>query len=426
MTGLARVTRLLLSPFGVALWLAALPGALAAGETVLALAEVERLALDQDPLVRGFEAQSAAYGEQAIADRQLPDPQLKFGIQDVPTDTFSRTEDDFTMLVIGAQQSFPRGRTLRYKSEQMLAMSKGETAKAALQRLLVLQAVRNAYIELHYQGRAEGILRKNRALFEELLAITEKQYAAGRDNQHDVIRAQLELSLLDDRLTQTVSDREQALAELSKWITLAAAQRPLPDELPPLPELPGKESLAARLAQHPSIQVENEMVAAGEKMTAMAKEQYKPGWMLDISYGNRQDVGGEDLSDFVSAMVTVDLPLFPRNRQDRALAASQKEVTAATYNRADRLRELTRMLEAEQAKYNRLQDRLELYEKRAQVEAAQTTEATLAAYESARAAFIDMLRARMTELDTELTVLRLKVDRAKVQANLLYLGGETP
>ncbi|MGQ0658846.1 MAG: TolC family protein [Chromatiales bacterium] len=404
-----------------------MPSAAAAEGGVLALSEAEALALEKDPLIHGYQSQSDAFVERAVAEGQLPDPQLQFGIQDLPTDTFSFTQDDFTMLVVGAQQAFPRGRTLRYASERMQAMSDAEAAKAAHQRLLVVQAVRNAYLELHYQNHAEAILRENRSLFEELLSITEKQYAAGRDNQHDVIRAQLELSLLDDRLTETASDREQALAELAKWIAPAQAQRPLSEELPSLAALPAKEALATNLPKHPAIQAENAMVNASEKSVAIAGEQYKPGWMLDISYGYRdQDFTGTDLTDFFSAMVTMDLPLFPGKRQDRALAASEKEVTAATYNRAEKLRELTRVLEAVYAKYERLGERFDLYEKRARVEAAQTTEATLAAYETGRADFISMLRARMTDIDTQLMALRIQVDRAKAQADLLYLAGETP
>jgi len=425
MRGIIQAVSLSSFCFVVMSW-SAVPSAAAAEGGELALSEAEALALEKDPLIRGYQSQSDAFVERAVAEGQLPDPQLKFGIQNLPTDTFSRTQDDMTMLMVGAQQAFPRGRTLRYRSEQTQAMADAEAAKAAHQRLLVLQAARNAYLELYYQSHAEAILRENRSLFEELLSITEKQYAAGRDNQHDVIRAQLELSLLDDRLTETASDREQALAELAKWITPAQAQRPLSETLPSLAELPAKEALATNLPKHPAIQTESAMVNASEKSVAIAGEQYKPGWMLDVTYGNRRDVDGVDLSDMLTAMVTIDLPLFPGKRQDRALAASEKEVTAATYSRAEKLRELTRMLEAVCAKYKRLGERFDLYEKRARVEAAQTTEATLAAYETGRADFISMLRARMTDIDTRLMALRIQVDRAKAHADLLYLAGDEP
>lgn len=397
----------------------------AGAETALSLAEAERIALDLDPTVRGYEAQSAAFTDRAVAEGQLPDPQLKFGIDNLVTDSFAREDDDMTQLVVGVQQAFPRGHTLRYQSERMQTMSEEQVARAANQRLLVQQAVRSNYLELHYQRRAEAILAENRKLFQELQTITERQYAAGRDNHHDVIRSQLELSLLDDRLAQVVTEREQAIAELARWIGPQQAARPLAEDLPVFADAPPRDALAAGLPGHPQIGIEDALVAAGEKSVAIAGEQYKPGFMVDLSYGNRADMpDGGDRPDMMSAIVTMDLPLFREKRQDRSLAASRQEVTVATYNRAERLRDLTRALDAEYAKYLQLGERMQLYEKRAMVESDQNVEATLIAYETARADFIDMLRARVTALDTRLALLRLGVDRAKARANLMYLAGE--
>jgi len=38
--------------------------------------------------------------------------------------------------------------------------------------------------------------------------------------------------------------------------------------------------------------------------------------------------------------------------------------------------------------------------------------------------FTTLMRARITDLDVRLEDLRIRVDRAKIQANLLYLAGE--
>ncbi|MCI0352611.1 MAG: TolC family protein, partial [Acidobacteriales bacterium] len=99
------------------------------------------MALGQDPATRQREAQAQALSERAVADGQLPDPQLSLGLGDVPSN-FKVDEDPDTELQLGLSQAFPRGRTLRYKSEQTNAMAQAENARAEDQRRTVLKALR--------------------------------------------------------------------------------------------------------------------------------------------------------------------------------------------------------------------------------------------------------------------------------------------
>lgn len=176
------------------------------------------------------------------------------------------------------------------------------------------------------------------------------------------------------------------------------------------------------------MQAESGMVQASQKSVAIAREQYKPGWMLNLMFADRTSGGFDENTsrDFLSATVTVDLPLFREKRQDRALASSQQEQAAAEYARADRLRELVRMAQSEYATWRQLGKRLAIYRGRAAVEAAQNAEATFNAYQNGVADFTTLSRAQMTVLDTRLALLRVQSERAKTQANLLYLAGECP
>jgi len=56
--------------------------------------------------------------------------------------------------------------------------------------------------------------------------------------------------------------------------------------------------------------------------------------------------------------------------------------------------------------------------------ATNSTEAALNAYRSGVSDFAELIRSRLAELDVELKLLRLTVDRGQAQAKLLYLQGE--
>ncbi len=392
---------------------------------LLTLADAERMAVATDPAIARFAKQAGALADDAVADGQLPDPQFKLGIFNMPLDTFDVEQEPVTQLRAGLQQAFPRGRTLRYKREQTEAQADAETARGKDQARQVVRSVRESFLEVYFQVQAGAILRASRALFAALAETTEAHYAAGRDNQQDVIRAQLELSRLDDRETRILSEEEVGRAELAQWLGERAYETLAP-AFPPLPEPPPKSNIQAALANHPAMQIEHAQVARHDRGARIAREQYKPGWSLGVEYRKRfgRDPDGDSRADFMAAMVTVDLPLFTDKRQDRRLAASQQQAMAARDASADRLRELASQLAREYALWQRLGERQTLYDGTLLPEAKLNAEASLKAYQSGVTDFTTLMRARLTELDTRLQGLQVRVDRAKAQTRLLYLAGE--
>ena len=60
----------------------------------------------------------------------------------------------------------------------------------------------------------------------------------------------------------------------------------------------------------------------------------------------------------------------------------------------------------------------------AHVDAAQNSESTLKAYQNDLTDFTTLMRARLTELNTQFDMLIIRINLAKLQANLLYSPGE--
>ena len=389
--------------------------------------EAVRLALADDPLIAATQARAQAHSDNAVADGELPDPQLKTGLYNVPLDNFKLNDEPTTQLRLGIVQSFPRGRTLHYRREQTEWLATSEQAGAESARRQLVRDVRNSYLELYYQVLAESIVTDSRGLFAQLVDITRSHYASGRVSQQDVLRSSLELSRLDDRSTRIRNASDQSRAALMKWIG-DAAMLPVSRAFPPLPPLPSKAELEAALRQHPAIRLETAKLEAENRKVKIAREQYKPGWSAGLEYRKRfgDDPDGSDRTDMMAAMVSLDLPLFPKNRQDRRLAASVQQAEAIHLSRVDRLRELQRMLETDYASWQRLGERVALYESQLQQEAAANARASLKAYQSGVTEFTSLMRARITDLDIRLEALRIRVDRARAHANLLYLAGDTP
>jgi len=387
--------------------------------------EAVRLALTDDPVVAASHARSQALQDNAIADGQLPDPQLKTGIYNLPTDNFHINEEPSTQLRLGLQQAFPRGKTLHYKQRQGEWQATAAMASAKLGTRQATLNVRKYFLEFYYQTRAGEVVTETRKLFSQLVDITQAHYATGRVSQQDVLNASLELSRLDDRATRILNALDINRAALMKWIG-SAASLPVNRDFPALPQPVSKQQIEAGLPEHPIIQVETARLEAENQSIRIAREQYKPGWSAGLEYRKRfgDDPDGDDRSDMMAAMVTVDIPLFTKNRQDKRLSASIQQATAVQLNRDDKLRELKQQLDTDYANWLRLGERSELYATQLLQAASANAQASLHAYQSGVTEFTTLMRARITDLDVRLADLRIRVDHAKAQASLLYLAGE--
>jgi outer membrane protein TolC len=405
------------------LWFGLSPAS--AGE--LTLRESENLTLARDPMIEGFQAKARALSETAIADGQLPDPEIKAGIMNLPEDTFSTTQENMTQVQIGVRQSFPRGDTLSLRTRKGMELSEVERARRRNRGRTVLLEVRKNWLDLYYLNQATEIIKDNKKLFRQLIDVTESLYALGRNNQQDVVSAELELNLLEDRETEIAAMRDMAIADLARWVGPENASRHLPATLPELPTpLPLNET-EARLPDHPLMQAEDAELRASRTAIDLANELYKPKWMVDLTQSFRQgdNTGRTDArADFLSFMVTMDVPIFTDKRQDRRVAASRQQAAAAGFRRDDRLRELQRTLARQYAAWNRLGERVELYEKAVLARAGQNVEASIKAYQSDVTDFTGLMRAQITELDTRLKWVQVRVERAKAQAAILYLSEE--
>lgn len=405
----------------VGLW--TLP-AFADQRTPLTLAEAEDLALAQEPGMAALLERSAAMEEQAVAAGQLPDPMMRFGLANYPVSGGGFSAEPMTQAQLGIRQAFPRSRTRSLGTEKFTAMAAEAEASAASRELDILAWTRTAWLDAYYWQRASDVLSESRPFFEDLVAVTQSLYAVGRKTQADVLRAELELSRLEDRLIETERARTEAQARLSRWLG-PEAYRPVALKLPAWDALPPAETLEAGLDAHPSLRAADAGIAAKQSAVELAEESRKPGWALDLGYGYREgfDATGEPRSDFVSLIVSVDLPFFRKNRQDRHVAAALRERSAAIESKAELDARLTSQLDIERARWNDLARRIALYEARILDQSSARAEAAMLAYQSDAGDFADVMRASIDDLNTRLDHIRLRVERDKTYAAIASLGG---
>ena len=382
--------------------------------------------MEKDPVVSKLVAESRALSQQAIADGQYQDPRLKLGISAIPLDSFDLEQEGMTQSKIGIQQGFPRGDTLRLKKEQANSSAEAKRVKADLERIKILRGVRMAYQDAIYQRMAYKIVLKSEEFFKQLVDIVEFRYASGKAQRQDILEASLALSKMSDRLLKIKNKEDLARARLSQWIPRDVAFGPLPSVFPKFSAVPERLAMIELLVQHPAVRLADVKIHGQGLKRLQAKENYKPGWMVEANYGYRQgnNPNTSSRSDFLSVMASVELPLFTKNRQDRRHNARQIQVQAAQFGRDDRLRNLAVDVEESYANYDRLGQRLHLFSNQLMPEAQQYTETTMISYQSRVADLTDVVRAHLAELTVRLNLLEVRYKRLVAHAKLLFLEGD--
>jgi len=390
----------------------------------LTLAEAERLALDSEPGQAAMIARADALEDESVFAGELPDPTIRMGIANYPVESGGFTTEGMSQVQMGIRQAILSGDRRAASSRQFESLAREMRQGANGRSEDVLTAVRQAWLEVYYWERSHAIVDESRPFFDDMVRVTRSLYSVGRRDQQDLLLAELELSRMDDRLLEINQQHMQAIARLSEWIG-GAARRPIAEKFPSWTDVPDIVVLHNALTVHPVVEAANSRIDARDAGVDFAEANFKPEWAVDLGYGHRNGMlpSGEPRSDFLSLSVSVGLPFFTKNRQDRKLSAALGERRAASESKNQLMRQLSSRLDSEFARWQDLSRRIDLYEQRILMQAGEHAQATLVAYQSDAGDFSDVMRGFINDLNTRIEHLKLRVERAQSYAMLANLGG---
>ncbi|VAW54743.1 hypothetical protein MNBD_GAMMA07-956 [hydrothermal vent metagenome] len=392
----------------------------------LTLKQAIEQAIADDALILGISEERNAWQELSVSSQAWADPKLRFGAQGVPIDTFDLDQEAMTQVVFGYQQMFPRGNMLNNKAAVMQSNAGHEKSKLELRKRKIALSVKKSWYAVLFRRNAIKIIQSNRKVFEKVLDINESFYASGKTDQQKVVQAELDISLIDDQLQNMQSELMVAEAALAKWLggklNVQIDNHPHDD----IEFIPPYRELKLDVENHPLIKQANDKLSKHKNMLAMAQDKYSAQWGLDVRYGFRQgeNPNGSSRADFLTAMVTVDLPVFTEQKQDRDVAASRSRVQSARYKVIDIERELLTQVKQTHVRLIKFQQRLKMYKVRIKPQSKHNSEVAMLGYQSGVVDFITLSKAQVMEFKTELAELKLEYQFNKTLSNLEFLVGE--
>lgn len=299
---------------------------------------------------------------------------------------------------IAVSQEIPFPTTLYFMSRRARQEAKQAEAAYRAKELDVLARVKTAYAMLFLSRHSIHIFEENVQLMRQFAKVAESKYAAGRAQQADALKAQVELSKMLNELVTLEQEKETNAAMLN---TLLNRSPEFPLGEPADPELKNlsqelEELEALAVQARPELREAALAIEKSRTSVALSRSEYLPDIMLQ--YRRRNMVMGTDSHD---AMVGLSVPLwFWRQGAMVREAKAERDMAKAEYQAMKNMTlfDVKNLL----VKAQTARRLIELYQTSVLPQAEQALKVTEAAYRSDKMSFLELLDAVRTWLDFRL------------------------
>jgi outer membrane protein TolC len=356
--------------------------------------------------------------------RSLPDPRFTYSyyIQHVETRVGPQRH------ALAVAQMFPWFGKLMLRGGVAWEGAEAERRRFEAAQLKLDHTVAEAYYERYYLGKAIQIVEENLELVKYLEGVARARYRAAAARHPDVIRAQVELGKLEDRL-RTLKELD---GPLSARLNAALGQPvltplPFPKTAPVAAVDVGDERLLDWLeASSPELSALDHETKRAEKAVSLARQEYVPDVTLGLTWietGRALNPATPDSGkDPVIAMLSVNVPIWLQ-RIGAGVREAKRRLRSAQQMRWDRGNTLGAQVKMACFRFRDAERKMALYGDTLVPKARESLAATDKAYQAGDATFLDLVDAERVLLEFMLMRERSVADYNQRLAELEMLVG---
>ncbi len=368
-------------------------------------------ALDRNPALQAARHRRAGVAQQEAQVTSYPDPAFTYMRWLSSPET--RVGPQRNSLTLG--QKIPYPGKLRLRGDMTGEEAAAETARIRSIARDITHQVKRLYYDLYRVDESLRVLNDYQVMLEIFTSAAETKYATGDGTQADVLRSHVEVSEVLKRRIALEGERGALAARFNAVLgrpsdtpvdlvtAIDTTRYALPESLVVERALSARQELAAIDAR----------IRRNELAVRLARLGNRPDFTVNATYvtvPKLARIAASDAGkDAFGIALNVNLPLF-RKRNRAEVAEAMARVEENRYIRKD-VRD-TVVAEVAEA-YRRLQHTgraLDVYEQGLVAQADNSVLATLAAYQTGQAGFLDLL-------DAERMVLRTRLGYAAETAN---------
>jgi len=330
----------------------------------------------------------------------LPDPRISVRNFGVGHPFSALDTSNFAFVSLGFSQEIPFPGKLKLRANIALEEARGEEQRYRQLELDVFSQVKLNYYEYFYVVKALQAVSENRNLLRKFEKIAEARYSVGRGIQQDVLRAQLELTLLRDREEVLRRHRETAVAAINTLLN-----RP-PDEALGPPDEIQQSSFPSQLTklyqqarQHsPALRAQEHRVSRAAAALNLSRKGYRP----DFRFGFEWQHTGPMFRDYYVAAFEAKIPVYFWRKQRFAVEESASKLAEARHTHTAVARNLQFQVKDDYLQARAADRLVYLYKTAIVPQATLALESAISAYEVGSVDFLSLISAATVLLDYKL------------------------
>jgi len=383
-------------------------------------------ALEQNPEILAARRSVAAQVEVIPQVTALDDPVLVDSFQPITSNSV-QTAAGRGQNALSLSQRFPWFGKLRVQGEVAEQETKIALTRLAEAQLKIAEDVHLTYDEIYFNQQAIQITETDERLLKDLLKFAEVRFRTGQTSQQDVLRAQVELERLRDRLITLRRQLRQAQADLAKILhTSPEADLKVAKLDVPSARIGIKRLYAAAVRCRPELQERLHAIVRDERTGELARLRYYPdvtvgvGWQSITGQGALSRVSNGN--DNVAFTVGVNLPIW-RDKLRAGVSEAEHRVVASARQydatRDDTFRQIKRLM----VQVSALDQQIVLFRESIIPKSEQTLQVSAADYRVGKIDFQQILDNWSDLLLFQIQLVRLEATLAQTFASLERVVG---
>lgn len=381
-------------------------------------------ARNNDDLYAAFYTWKASLQREANVS-SLPDPRFNFAWFIQPVETRTGPQE----FKYGLSQTLPWFGKLGLKGEQALRDADVKKARFDNLKLKIFTEVKKTYYDYAYLAQAIRITSENIELMKYLESVARARYTTGAGAYDGVIRTQVELGKLENRLRSLEERKGPTAAKLLAAMNRGDEQSlPMPESIPVMEIGMSPDELKDEFKNgNPRLKELSHTVDREKLSVELAHKDYYPDFTFGVEYIQTGDARSPNVTnadkDPIITGMSVNLPIW-MDKQDAQLNEAENKVKAASRKRAGLERNLTADLELEIYKYQDAIRKVNLYRDSLTPKAEQSLGVSIEAFQSGTATSSDLIDAERTLIEFQLAYFEALAEQAKRVAAIEYLVGK--
>ena len=385
-------------------------------------------AIKVSPKVKMLQSKFNAAKSNIEIGTNLPDPVLTLGLVNLPTNTFSFTQEPMTGKIIGISQAIPFPGALSSAADVKSVDTSIVKQEIFDLRNEICKDVSDLYYSLQYIREDIRLSEESIELLNQISNVAKRKFEVGNASLQNIIQVEVQITRVKDKI-ETLRGKEKSVTAKLNAMLLRSENAPIiTEEISPIDSYNLNSDTLLKIAElnRPLLQ----KIKFGELKARLMKKQaeysFYPNFKVGVQYSQRDysSKTGLDFTDFFSVVVGVTLPINYGGKKSEKVNSAIYLQSLYDNKYKSVLQDLQSSFGGINGKISELEKRETLFTKSLLPQAEQSYKASIADYQVGKIDFVNVIKAENDILNIKTKLAKIRVDYSKSISQLEYLSGK--